>query len=187
MLAVGQPARKVWTEEEISRLPDNGYNVEVVDGELHMSPKNNPLHGRVCSRLLMYMSLHAMQNRLGEVWDSNTGFWMANGNLRAPDVSFESAPRLIDSPLTSFFKGAPDLAEEVLSPSNSRREIEERLHDFFASGTKLAWVIDPDQGSAEIIKSLSDRRIIGSKGVLEGEDVLKGFKVTLGDLFVSWI
>src|SRR5688572_13571014 len=85
MLAVEQPARKVWTEEEISQLPDNGYNVEVVDGELRMSPKNNRLHGTVCSKLSMYMALHAMQNRLGEVCDSNTGFWMTNGNLRAPD------------------------------------------------------------------------------------------------------
>jgi Uma2 family endonuclease len=187
MLGVEQPARKVWTEEEISRLPDNGYNVEVVDGELRMSPKNNPLHGRVCTRISMYMGLHAMQNRLGEVWDSNTGFWMANGNLRAPDVSFVSATRLIGRPLTSFFKGAPDLAVEVLSPSNSRREIEERLRDFFASGTKLAWVIDPDQESAEICRSLSDRTMIGPNSVLDGEDVLNGFKVTLSDLFVSWI
>lgn len=187
MLAVEQPASKVWTEEEISQLPDNGYNVEVVDGELCWSPKNNRLHGRVCSRLLMYLGLHAMQNRLGEVWDSNTGFWMANGNLRAPDISFVSAARLKDNPLTSFFKGAPDLAVEVLSPSNSRREIEERLRDFFASGTKLAWVIDPDQEIAEIIKSLSDRRIIGSNGVLDGENVLVGFKVSLSDLFASWI
>jgi hypothetical protein len=72
-----KPSRKVWIEEEISRLPDNGFNIEVVDGELCLSPKNYPLHGLVCSRLSMFMALHSMQNRLGEVWDSSTGFWMA--------------------------------------------------------------------------------------------------------------
>ena len=112
---------------------------------------------------------------------------MANGNLRAPDISFVSRQRLKDAgPLTSFFKGAPDLAVEVLSPSNSRREIDDGLRDYFLSGTRLVWVIDPDQRSAEICRSLSERRMVGPSGTLDGEDVLPGFKLLLSDLFASW-
>src|SRR5436853_7827637 len=100
MIAVeSKPAPKLWTEEEIRNLPDNGYLYEVVDGELCMSPKNNPEHGDICAEILMRMRLHAKQHKLGRVWDSSTGFWMINNNLRAPDVSFVSAARLPQRPL----------------------------------------------------------------------------------------
>src|SRR5687767_7462908 len=86
--------KKVWTEEELQALPEDGYMHEVVDGELVMSPKNNWYHGEICADLLMAMRAFAKQHRLGAVWDSSTGYWMQNLNCRAPDVSFVSKERL---------------------------------------------------------------------------------------------
>jgi Uma2 family endonuclease len=179
--------RKIWTEEEISNLPDNGYNYEIVDGELVMSPKNNPEHSDICAEISMRMRLFAKEQKLGRVWESNVGFWMTNRNLRAPDVSFVSAARLNTvRPLRSFFQGAPDLAVEVLSPSNTRFEIDQRLRDFFESGTRLAWVIDPISESAEVCHSAIDRQMVGPGAILDGEDVLPGFQLPLAELFENW-
>jgi Uma2 family endonuclease len=74
-----------------------------------------------------------------------------------------------------FFPGAPDLAFEILAPSNTPAEINERLQDFFGSGTQLAWIIHPEEQFVEVWRSLNQRRILGSGGMLDGESLLPGF------------
>jgi Uma2 family endonuclease len=180
--------RKKWTEAELQALPDDGFNYEVVDGELVMSPKNNPEHGNICMRLGSALHTFVERKKLGAMFDSNTGFWMDNENCRAPDISFVAKERLrgLKRPARSFFKFAPDLAIEVLSPNNTRAEIHDRLRDFFSSGTKLAWIIDPESKSAEICYGLEKRRLVGPNGELNGEDVVPGFRYKLADLFKDW-
>ena len=177
-----------WTEAELEALPEDGYLHEVVNGELVMSPKNNWQHGEICARLLTALKAFADRHHLGAVWDSSTGFWMKNRNCRAPDISFVSKARLkgLRRSSPAFFQGAPDLAIEVLSPSTSRRDLDERLKDFFASGTRLAWVIDPDRELIEICHSPTRRRLLGPGGHLDGEDVLAGFRYAVTDLFKEW-
>ena len=179
---------KEWTEQELQALPDNGFNYEVVNGELVMSPKNNFQHGDLCAELLMRLRAYAKEHQLGRVCDSSTGFWMTNRNCRAPDISFIARARLKAAKQSprEFFKGAPDLAIEVLSPNNTRREMEERLRDYFESGTQLAWIIDPETESAEICSSLTNRRLLGPGGELDGELVVPGFRCKLSDLFAGW-
>jgi Uma2 family endonuclease len=180
-------AKKVWTEEELEALPDNGYNFELVDGELVMSPKNNFDHEVLVEALFVPMSMHNRKEKLGAVVGSNLGCWMANRNVRAPDISFISKGRLQAlgfTPRTQrFFPEAPDLAVEILSRSNTRREMDERLRDFFASGCRLAWIVNPFEDFAEICRSPIDRRLIGPGGELDGEDVFPGFKFPVDKLF----
>src|SRR5262249_12781987 len=118
-------ARKVWTEAELQALPDAGYLYEVVDGELVMSPKNNFQHEEICADLLAAMRTFAKEHRLGAVLGSSAGCWMQNRNCRAPYISFVTRARLrqlgFKRSTKKFLPVAPDLAVEVLSPSNSRR------------------------------------------------------------------
>ncbi|MGA2176427.1 MAG: Uma2 family endonuclease [Verrucomicrobiota bacterium] len=190
MSSVVEMPKKVWTEAELRALPEDGYGHELVNGELVMSPKNDFFHGDICSELLSALRAFVKAGRLGSVLDSSTGFWMKNRNCRAPDISFIARPRLqamgFKRSTRSFFPGAPDLAVEVLSPNNTRREIDERLTDFFDSGTRLAWVIDPESQRVEICRSLTQRRVIGAGGFLEGEDLLPGFLYPVADLFKEW-
>jgi Uma2 family endonuclease len=188
MSAAVETARKVWTEEELQRLPEDGYIHELVNGQLVMSPKNNFLHGDLCGRLLIALGNFVKEHRLGVVLDSSTGFWMANRNCRAPDVSFIAKSRLkgLKRAPSAFFRGAPDLAVEILAPSNTPREITDRLEDFFASGSRLAWIIHPDEEFVEICHSPTQRRIIGSGGLLDGEQVVPGFQFPIADLFKAW-
>jgi Uma2 family endonuclease len=113
---------------------------------------------------------------------------MTNRNCRAPDISFVRKERLrnLNRREPSFFQGAPDLAVEVLSPSMTRRELDERLKDFFSSGTRLAWVIDPERQMAEICHSPTRRRLVAPGASLDGEDLLPGFQYPIADLFKEW-
>ena len=182
------PANKLWTEAELDALPEEGFNHEVVDGELVISPKSNFEHGRICVSLMSALVPFVRGHKLGEVLDSSTGLWMRNQNCRAPDVSFIARARLagIKSAPRAFFRGAPDLAVEVLSPHNTRREMEARLRDYFASGSRLVWIIDPETESVEVCDSLEKRRLIGLGGELTGDPVLPGFRYPLQNLFAPW-
>jgi Uma2 family endonuclease len=188
--AAVQTPGKVWTEAELEALPEDGFVHEIVNGEITMSPKNNWFHGRICTRLLIAIGNFATAHRLGAVLDSSTGFWMFNRNCRAPDVSFVPKARLaalgFQPNETKFFPGAPDLAVEVLSENNTRAEMDERLRDFFESGTQIVWVIDPEHERVEVSHSRTDRKLIGSGGFLDGEHLLPGFKYPIADLFKEW-
>ncbi len=182
--------RKVWTEAELEALPEDGYIHEVVDGELVMSPKNTPYHGDMCADLSMALRAFAKVRQLGVVWDSSTGFWMHNRNCRAPDVSFVTKQRLqalgFKRHARNFFPGAPDLAVEVLFPNNARAEIDERLRDFFASGTQIAWIINPDNECVEVCHAPDKRKLLGAGADLDGEHLLPGFRYPIADLFKGW-
>ncbi len=183
-------AREEWTEAELEALPEDGYTHEVVNGELVMSPKNNWYHGRICTRLVTAICNFVREHRLGAVLDSSTGFWMFNRNCRAPDVSFVPRTRLeslgFKPSERRFFPGAPDLAVEILSPNNTRAEMDERLKDFFASGTQIAWLIDPENQSVEVCHSPTQRKLVGSGALLEGEHLLPGFQFPIANLFKDW-
>lgn len=182
-----EQARKTWTEAELQALPHDSYNFEVVDGELVMSPKNNFVHGDICSRLLAALVTFNEAHRLGVVLDSSTGFWMSNRNCRAPDISFVSKARMkslgFSRRTARFFPAGPDLAVEVLAPSNTRADLDARLRDFFSSGTQLAWVIHPDDQFVEICRSPTERSIIGVGAFLEGGPLMPGFQFPVAHLF----
>jgi Uma2 family endonuclease len=159
----------------------------LVNGELVMSPKNNFQHEFIVARIYRAMANHNEKARLGAVVGSNLGFWMQNRNCRAPDVAFISAARLKALGFTPhtrrFFPEAPDLGIEVLSRGNTRAEIDARLRDFFASGCKLFWVVDPFEEFAEVCHSPVDRKLVGPDGELDGEEIFPGFKYKVADLF----
>jgi Uma2 family endonuclease len=190
MIATGTAPKKTWTEAELEALTEDGYRHEVVDGELILSPRNNWFHGRICTRLLFALEAFNRIHRLGTVLDSSTGFWMRSQNCRAPDVSF--LPRATMESLgfrpleRQFFPGAPDLAVEILSENNTRTEMDDRLRDFFASGTQIAWIVAADQQRVEVCHSPTRRKLIGSGGFLEGEHLLPGFSYAVADLFKEW-
>ena len=75
---------------------------------------------------------------------------------------------------------------KFLSPNNARAEIEQRLKDFFNSGTRLAWVIDLEAESVEVCRSLTERKLLGSGAILDGADVLPAFQYPIADLFKEW-
>jgi Uma2 family endonuclease len=177
-----------WTEEDLQALPDNGYIHEVINGELIISPKNSFEHADICIRLATALNAHARSHRSGVVLDSSTGFWMSNRNCRAPDISFVSKQRLkgLKRPPKAFFQGAPDLAVEIVAPSNTPIELTARLQDYFSSGTRLAWLIHHDQKFVEVCRSAIDRKLLASGAMLDGEDVLPGFQYPIPELFTEW-
>lgn len=173
---------RVITDEELMRLPKDGNKYELVDGEIRVSPAG-ARHGQVCLRLGARLLAFVTERSLGAVFESSTGFRMPNGNLRAPDASFVAAERLPGGQVPKgFFEIPPDLAAEVLSPSDSPRAVLDRVGEYLESGVRLVWVIDPENRRAVVYRSPTETRHVDAGGVLDGEDMLPGFRYTLAEL-----
>jgi Uma2 family endonuclease len=104
-------------------------------------------------------------------------------NVRSPDVSFVAAGRFPDERWPVGFAAlAPDLAVEVLSPSDNSRDVLEKVGEYLNAGTRLVWVIDPETRMATVYRSPMDVRVIGESESLDGEDVVPGFTCPLKDV-----
>ena len=170
------------TDEDLLRLPRDGRKYEFVDGEVRVSPAGGR-HGEVSGYLVALLVTFVKPRKLGKVFDSSTGFRMSKGNLRAPDASFVAADRLPDGKApTGFFEIRPDLAVEVLSPTDDAREVLDRVGEYLAGGTRMMWVIDPQARRAAVYRSLTDVRQIEEDGVLDGEEVVPGFRCHLSEV-----
>lgn len=105
--------------------------------------------------------------------------------VRIPDVSYLSFERLAQIPVPgrSAPQIAPDLAVEVLSPGNTRKEMDEKLDDYFAAGVRLVWYVDPRKHTVRVYTARNESRLLKLPQTLEGGDVLPGFALPLADLF----
>jgi Uma2 family endonuclease len=104
--------------------------------------------------------------------------------VRGPDVSYVRADRISPSGIPeAFWPFAPDLAVEIVSPSETAEEVRGKVHDFLAGGTLLVWVVYPR--AREVVAHTADglARTYGEADVLENSEVLPGFSCPVADLF----
>jgi Uma2 family endonuclease len=189
-LAIDDPSakksKKVWTDDEFMALNRDGHRYELVDGELIDVGNSGAKHGHVCSLLMILLGGYVHLQKLGVMFDSSTAFQMKNGNKRSPDVSFFAKERLqgIEDLPAGFLEGAPDLAVEVLSPSNTIEEIDTKITEYFENGARLVWAINPAQRYTLVYRNgLEPDRLLKLGDSLEGEEVVPGFTLPMAELF----
>jgi Uma2 family endonuclease len=158
-----------------------------VDGEIRMSPAGGR-HGQVIGKLFGRLIAFVEAKGLGYVLDGQTGFRLPGRtpqkDVRAPDINFVAAGRFPGGIAPEdFLDFAPDLAVEVLSPSDRRRDVMDKIGELLDAGTRLVWVIDPRQRRAVAYRSLLQVQEIPETGTLDGEDVLPGFSCPLAEIF----
>ena len=157
---------------------------ELVDGvlvEKAMGIKASIVGAAVAGLIWEYLDEHP----LGVVLGADGMIRTFPDQVRIPDVSFISWNRypgdeVPDEGISSFM---PNLAVEVLSPGNTKEEMERKLRDYFFAGVELVWLIDPDSQSAKAYTSPEEVRRIGKTGHLDGGTVLPGFRMSLKELF----
>lgn len=174
------------TEDDLIRLLDGPNKVicELVEGvlvEKAMGFKETILAGVIIHHIMRYLD----QYDLGIVAGADGPIRLRLGLVRVPDVCFISWKRLggDEVPDDSISKVIPELAVEVLSKSNTRREIERKLGEYFRAGVLLVWVIEPKKETAEVYTSPTKKKELDQDGVLDGGKVLPGFRLALKDLF----
>jgi Uma2 family endonuclease len=168
------------TVEDFLRLAEPlDCSYELVEGELITVSPGMFLHNQVRDNLLVLLKMFVDANRLGTVI-SEQSFHLFGETVRVPDVAFVRSGRTL--PPNKLPEGAPDLAVEVISPSNTPREIDQRVSDFFAAGCKRVWLVYPEHREI-YIHGLSG--VVRRRGddTLEDPELLPGFAVKVSSLF----
>jgi Uma2 family endonuclease len=159
---------------------------ELVAGEIRMMAPASGAHGAVAGAIFAAVNAFVEQRQLGVCFPDNTGFALPGieNTVRSPDMAFVRGDRLPADGLSSgFVELAPDLVVEVLSPTETASDLEEKLRDYLASGTTLAWVIDPAKRVIIVRAADAPVRWLLADDLLEGGPVLPGFSIPVAGLF----
>lgn len=171
------------TAEEFAHLNMPGRR-ELVRGEVIEMSFPKPRHALVESRIMFRLMQFAEAERTGYVL--STGYVVERGpdTVRGPDVAFVDARRLAaPGDLDRFVEGAPDLAVEILSPTNRAGEIARKVSEYLAAGARLVWVVDTNRRTVTVHAPGTNPSQLAVGDVLGGTDVLPGFSMPVADIF----
>lgn len=167
-------------------MPHNGFRYELVKGVLKEMTPTGFHHGQLVVNLTISLGAHVKANSLGVVVGAETGFKIESNpdTVLAPDVAFVRQERVLQTGRTEkFWPGAPDLAVEVLSPSDTVYEVEEKVAAWLAAGTSMVWVLNPKQRTLHVHRPNASLRVLSESDVLDGQDVVPGFRIKISEIF----
>jgi len=174
------------TEDDVVRLldGDDKHICELIDGilvEKTMGLRESVLAAIICRYLCEFVEA----GDLGVTFSTDCPFRLRPGRIRFPDTGFISWDQFPNGELTpeAICDAVPELAIEVISDSNTRKEMELKLHDFFAAGVRLVWYVYPKTKSAVVYTSPVRKKEIESSGSFDGGKVLPGFTLPLAKVF----
>lgn len=177
---------RMLTLQEFERLPEEDeYLLELVRGRLVREPRPGGEHGLLVAELVARLHHHARVHGLGRVV-TEAGFLLTDDppTVRGPDAAFISTRNFPTTGVpTGFWRVAPDLAVEVVSPSNTATEIQERVLEYLDAGTRLVWVVHPRIRTVTVFHSKTNVRVLTDAERLDGVDILPGFQLDIAELF----
>ena len=177
---------KLMTAEELLEMPDDGFRYELVRGELiKMAPAGHMpafYELRIGARLLVFVEA----NGLGRAYSASGGFRLETNpdTVLAPDAAFVRQERVeAVGDGDGFFPGAPDLAVEVISPSDRYTEVDEKVAEWLAADTLMVVVVNPRNRTVRVHRPTTDSVLLTEKDTLDGGDVVPGWEMPVADIF----
>ena len=177
---------QLMTAEELLDIPDDGFRYELVRGELvRMAPTKN-YHGEIAAYVTGSLVPHVRRNSLGKVYTAEAGFTLASdpAHVRVPDIGFVRLQNIerIGRP-DSLWPEPPDLAIEVISPSDRYSDVEEKVFDYLEAGTQMVIVLESRTRTAKVYLSRTDVTVLTEEDTLDGADVVPGWSMPVSEIF----
>ncbi len=157
-----------------------------VDGEiLVMSPAGNRT-GRRNAAIISALDRWAQMDRRGYVFDSSTGFTLADGSMRSPDAAWVEAMRwnaLSEAEQNRFSPICPDFLIELRSQTDDLTQLEAKMARWILNGAKLAWLIDPERQVVVVYGPDGQSEIHEQPAIVEGSGIVAGFRLTMARIW----
>jgi Uma2 family endonuclease len=177
---------RTMTADELLAMPDDGIRRELVGGELREMTPAGWKHGRIAGNIASDLGPYVRRHGVGAMATAEASFRLSADpdTVRAPDVSFVRQARLdAIGDTESFWPGAPDLAVEVISPSDRYSDVREKVDEYLAAGTEMVVVVDPRNREVTVFHASGERIELTEDGVLDGGDVVPGWRLPVRDIF----
>jgi Uma2 family endonuclease len=177
-------ATKSITADELLMMGDIG-RCELMYGEIVMMSPAGAEHGMVATPFNRYLASFVEDHDLGVVFAAETGFVLERDPdvVRAPDASFVRKDRIKGKLTRKYFDGAPDLAVEVNSPDDSRKEVTDKVNMWLVRGASVVWVADPVTMTLTIHRVGQKPQKLSASDEIKGEPLLPGFILPLAKVF----
>ena len=161
--------------------------VELVEGVIVDMSRPGWEHGEILMLVASRIYSHVREHDLGRVAVGDTGFVLerredGKDTVRGLDLAFINRVKASEHLSSAWTSVAPDLAVEVISPSNKAADIELKIWQLLNAGTSLVWVVYPDTRNV-VVRSASGAKTLRENDTLSGGDVLPGFEIRVGDIF----
>jgi Uma2 family endonuclease len=178
--------QQLLTAEEFMNLPDppDGSQQELIRGVIVTMPPPKGRHGVCCAALVRVVGNHVHDNRLGTLTANDTGVILEHSpdTVRGPDIAFWSAERVKEIP-DGYFEIPPDLAIEVVSPSDTHTKLQEKVRLYIKNGVRMVWLVDPELRIVTIYRTTGEARTLEENDTLSGDEVLPGFSCQVSAFF----
>ena len=177
------------TTEEMLALPENGADRELIRGQLREKPmtRRNRRHSRTESRIVTILEiwLGPQPEPRGEVVSGEAGFRLSRDpdSTVGIDVAYVSAEVAAREPDAAYFEGPPVLAVEILSPSDTLEDIDEKVELYLEMGVAIVWVVHPRFRTVTVYRPGADPVMFSGTQELTAEPHLPGFCVSVDRLF----
>ncbi|WP_165233871.1 Uma2 family endonuclease [Aquisphaera insulae] len=189
-LAVPRGVKLLVTPEDFERLSRVNQDLRLertAEGELVVMAPAAPDGSQRNLSLVAQLWIWNRQTGLGKAFESSAGFTLPNTAIRGPDASWMTLDRweqLSREERLKFSHVCPDFVVELRSPSNTVKELQDKMAEYLAQGVRLGWMIDPIRAKVEIYRPGRPVEVLDRPATLSGEDVLPGFVLDLkGILF----
>lgn len=181
---------KLYTFEEYLKycdLPENAdRRFELIEGVIQEVPPSSPKNTVLAVWIAYLLVRYAAPENLGYVSGADGGYKVGSNTTLVPDVGFVTRTRVPDLS-GSIFTVAPDLAVEVISPSETERKILTKAQNYLRLGTKLVWAVYPEEKVVDVYRPADNEGVnvqtVDIHGTLDGGDVLPGFTLAVSEIF----
>ncbi|MDX1962693.1 MAG: Uma2 family endonuclease [Pirellulales bacterium] len=174
------------TADELLRMPDVGWRYELLQGELRKMAPAGHEHGGSAHDFALVLGNFVKQYKLGKVYAAETGFLLSKNpdTVLAPDCAFVRKERLAKAnKVSGYFPGPPDLAVEVVSPSDRPAEVRQKALAWLAAVTLAVVVIDPAPHTMTVYRAPDNVVNLQESDVLDLSDVVQDFLMPVSELF----
>jgi Uma2 family endonuclease len=174
-----------WELAQSSEYAD--MRLELVEGAIYAMPPAGGEHGEIAANLLISIGIEIRQRQLGHVTAAETGYILFRNDagkdtVRAPDVGFVSFERWPERLPQKYIPVPPDLAIEVVSPTDMAEDIESKIDDYLRAGIRLFVFIYPATRTVSVYQNGSIARL-SREDMIDFSAVLPGFSLRVSEIF----
>lgn len=171
--------------EQLAQLPKEDSLYELDEGELITMALRSGRHGIVEGRILRLLDRFVLENGLGQVLPSDTGFILSRApdTIRAPDVAYLTPEKARRIPDEGFVPFAPDIAVEVVSPSDSYSSLLRKAQQYLGAGSKVVCLVDTKTRQVQVLEPGGASRLLTEDDALEFPTLLPGLTIPVRELF----
>ena len=174
------------TADDLLRLSSDGVRGELIRGALSETMPTGREHGQIAVRLAARLHNFVEPRRLGVLTASDSGVWLEHDpdTVREPGIAFFSAEKSpLDERVTGYAQVAPDLAVEIVSPSDRPSAVNDKALMWLRYGVRLVWIVRPDERRVDVHREGHAVATLTESDALDGLDVLPGFSCPVREVF----